>query len=622
MKDTALDPFQRPVLAFWHGTGFRLWIDGTAPPGMFRDSLPVGPNGEPMQAVLMAESELTAAVFILDGKPRRVVAFTPASCALLFESPEGLAALLWRALAELDSNPAPAPYCFALAEYALKQTKQPIDAPLRNRLGVAIHEVLSSLRLELAGQVHSPPSWWKETGQDGVLELDKRFCRSLARHFGDSGRAFGEAYMRDLRERIAAAKDPELAAWSGWVDPDAGGSWSRALGYMAYLVWTARVSPAVSDEATRDKASVVYMHRGVVMPLQDVQARGTNLNLFDPERLEQRSKVPAESVDTSAELVSADGRTVAEVTRDGRVVAEIASVPGFTLDAIIRGSRALGTVAGHRLVRAVVTQVHENLRRVKARERGLIMAAADRPDEAAELARNAAQEIDLGLNDPGWVVFPGGWRGFRETLRIPENPKGVRLGKDLVTAGHALRFSGRGYQVSGLWTSISLKRGSRHRPGFLALYAGACFMPRFVNALPPDVRAVRWRVPELRHEPPVSTLNSKQQGPAWNLARLVMLELVEKAPQLLADGAVVISEPRWAQLGEVARVANKQALECILERFTAGDDDAPPFLVRDGDRWTLASPHRAEQEYILDGARTRAARQATTRKSRAKRGRK
>jgi hypothetical protein len=163
-----------------------------------------------------------------------------------------------------------------------------------------------------------------------------------------------------------------------------------------------------------------------------------------------------------------------------------------------------------------------------------------------------------------------------------------------------------------LWT-WSERRGTKKAPGEVAFVLGDALTPGYAdvmsrdgNALP--ARIARRLVPELRYEPPMGGARERDQGPIWTLHRLMLLEMVDHAEQLAADGGVVITRPRWLELAQHAGVS-ASIVDRTLDAWVTGEAESAPALVERlaADAWTLANWHGPELEFIAAGGAERAA---------------
>ncbi|MFH1498808.1 MAG: hypothetical protein ABII82_13385 [Verrucomicrobiota bacterium] len=122
----------------------------------------------------------------------------------------------------------------------------------------------------------------------------------------------------------------------------------------------------------------------------------------------------------------------------------------------------------------------------------------------------------------------------------------------------------------------------------------------------PSLRYKR-KVPLIQRVPLSGRHN--EDGAQWALAFGVLCLLVDRAPELLKFGGVLIDRRLWEQAAERARMP-LSALTGAMEVFTSGTGNGPnrtpPLLEAvTHDRWHLSKEHAAEREYLERGARDR-----------------
>jgi hypothetical protein len=360
---------------------------------------------------------------------------------------------------------------------------------------------------------------------------------------GDHGKLLAERVRKKSRDRWSSGEDLALL----WAAPDNpfGAKWVE---YLAEALWIDRVRANLERAAHRSPAIVRATLVDRVIPSMTRQA------VF-PE------------FDDGA-IVDARGSTI------GR----IALTTGATLEAVRHGADALGKVPGHRLIRALVHRSHEAWNR--------------------------------GNHDPRRVSFEGGWTGLLDALRVSR--KELTLVKDIAQAGQCIVWNTNHTKNGGLWT-WSERKGSKAAPGEVSFVLGDVLTPGYGKELSRvggnglAARIARRLVPELRFDPPMGGARERDHGGIWTLHRLMLVELVDKAEQLHADGAALITPQEWQELARKARVSPNIILR-TLDGWVAGEsENAPPLLDRVAtDAWTLASSHAPEREFIAAGGARRA----------------
>lgn len=269
------------------------------------------------------------------------------------------------------------------------------------------------------------------------------------------------------------------------------------------------------------------------------------------------------------------------IVRDirGQVLGRIALTTDTTIQLVRRGAHALGTLPAHRLIRTLVHRSHE------AWNRGEPLANR--------------------------VTFQGGWGGLLRDIGS-DSRNNYETIKAIAVAGQCIVWETPHAQGGGLWMWTE-RRGTKKAPGEVAFTLGDALTPGYADALTRTgdslpARVARRLVPELRYEPPMGGARERDQGPIWTLQRLMLLELVDKAEQLATDGGVEIKQTRWLELARDAGVG-ATILERTLDAWMAGESEQAPALIElvERDRWTLASPHTPERNFIIEGGRERAA---------------
>ena len=269
----------------------------------------------------------------------------------------------------------------------------------------------------------------------------------------------------------------------------------------------------------------------------------------------------------------------------GEVLGRMVLVPGVTAEAFSRGMRGLQSVHAHRFVHRLVHRSHD----------AWLGAAPD-------FRR---------------VVFEGGWRGL--AAEIGYTKKDTRALKEIVQAGACIQWATPHARGGGLWLWDEY-RGSRAGPGAVSIVVGEALAPGLASRLKAghvntlQARQARQLVPELRYEPPMAGVRGQEQGAVYSLARLVVLELVDRAEELHKHGAARISKRRWRELAKLAGVP-ASILDRVIAGFLDGDDRTPPLLTSPRPGWyTLADAHDLERDFVNNGGAKRAASRRNGRK--------
>jgi len=262
------------------------------------------------------------------------------------------------------------------------------------------------------------------------------------------------------------------------------------------------------------------------------------------------------------------------VMRDakGREVADIVLVDASITEQMVRaGANLFGSLAGHKLINFVVLEA----------------AARSALAEAGQLIRPDDLHID------------GGMAGLCELLGLPTATTNREMLRNILRAGACLHWRTKvmDHQGSGWWGwNETIGRGRRR--GELMITALAPLRPGFAAELSNRKQgrsADRKLVPELRHAPPLLSVRRNERGKVYTFGRLAVSSLVVHADQL-PDG-VRILDPDWLRMANEAGLP-LGVVDRVLDGFIAGDDESPPLLKRDGDRYTLSDAHPVERQHI------------------------
>jgi hypothetical protein len=346
-----------------------------------------------------------------------------------------------------------------------------------------------------------------------------------------------------------AARDLEAGgaadAWSIWAAKP--GSWSMVLRRLGAALWLRR-----EPEAAKNARNGPALARGVL--------RGEVVELM-----------------TTAQkwLPGMEGREVKD--QRGRIVATI-DAAAADLALVHEGLAALRAPVGHRLVKSLVLTAH---------------------------AQAAAGDTDARA-----VTFSGGWSALAEAAKW--GAKDYSTLRALAEAGQRVLWQGRNATSGGGWWTWSEKRGGPGRPGHVRFILGDRLLPGYGAALAHDegstleAREARRLVPELQYEPPTGGVHQHHHGAAWNLHRLLLVELVDNAEKLAEDGAVVIPERRWLELAKLAGLPEVH-LGRLLASWHEGESDLAPALIESsGQAFRLAAaPYSPEHNFIVDAGKTR-----------------
>jgi len=223
----------------------------------------------------------------------------------------------------------------------------------------------------------------------------------------------------------------------------------------------------------------------------------------------------------------------------------------------------------------------------------------------------------------GKVRFPGGWAELSNILQPGKRDMSVL--RDVVAAGEALKWrASAGWDGGVLWTCKETKMACVRSPSITftlspALQVGMAAALDTGGELPSY--GARILIPTLEAAIPLP--KTRGTAAAMALARLLVLEFVDRAVSVVDAGGLLVTPEHWRDLAVSARLHMK-ALPCILAAWQAGDASTPPFIkegVRE-DHWLLADAHKDDMAFILKGGCWRRDKRQENRVAGAKRWRK
>lgn len=228
-----------------------------------------------------------------------------------------------------------------------------------------------------------------------------------------------------------------------------------------------------------------------------------------------------------------------------------------------RGTGRLGSVSAHRVVRGLV-----------------------------ELGNR--QVLD-GHADPRVVVFEGGWVAFADAIGEQDST----VVREIVVALAHGCFSFPGGTSGNLLIVTEPQKATRGQRATVKVIIGDKLLPQFVHSLPDgqtrEAIENRQLVPIVGLPPFHGRKND--HGPQATLQMMFMTRLRAGAQELARTGWVRIPA---VELEALARDANlpKGLLPKVLDCWANGTADTAPFIVRDGDRFTLANTHAAALAFL------------------------
>lgn len=396
--------------------------------------------------------------------------------------------------------------------------------------------------------------------RDGMLALDADLADWLLRIDEEKN----EEQRDDARGRLAEYRESKRTAaalFARWLD---GG----ALRAAARALWRTSVAALWERQSTRSSPAVI---------------RAVAADRLIPAMAKQTQYLPG--FDDGA-IRDTRGREL------GRI-AEVATLDVGLLDQVRMGLDLLGSVPAHRLIRELVHRVHDQW-------------------EASDV-------------DARTVDFEGGWSALAQAIR--DQSSGHDRLRAILEAGQHVAWTHPAIgTIGGLWTWRAW-RGNQTRPGCVRITVGDALAPGLAAMLADTgntsdaARKARRLVPELRGDLPVDGVRDRDQGKAWTLHRLALIELVDRSTELATEGSVAIAPTRWRQLANDASFPI-DTLPRLLDVWQRGDNKAPPLLREtEPGRFTLADTHAAERAFIEASGKARIQGRENARKGNAKKDR-
>lgn len=416
-----------------------------------------------------------------------------------------------------------------------------------------------------ADEVKANPTLARDLLADELAPWSVDLLGEVTRLEGDDTDASAEGMLwLDLAlVRVLVRLDPELGEgargareiaatgdrWKLWADADT----PPGLVTFAGDLWSRRVRERWRRGVDRPPAMV----RAVVEPLNRL-ARGATLE------------------EVRCELVDARGERIAGRKPDD---SEVAAMP---VEVVRRGLKAWRSTTARRVVRFFALEAHAgevrgDLRPERLRIKGGLGGLAEGAGCGGHKARGIVRDVlNLGrwldLSIRGGLEVHGLWTWNQHRAEAPG------LARELVVNLNPDVF------LSGVATDMKHTMGDGTR----------------------DARRARLLVPVLRHEVPFRIPNKAERGLVWSVADSALVVLVDRAPELVAEGGVRIDLAAWRQLVDEAGLDEARA-GTVRDLLLEGDGEAPSMLRHvGGDRYTLAEVHAPELAFIVsrvDGRR-------------------
>lgn len=230
-----------------------------------------------------------------------------------------------------------------------------------------------------------------------------------------------------------------------------------------------------------------------------------------------------------------------------------------------RGLELFGSIQAHRIVRHVVVEGH--------------------------------RRAITGEADPRVLRYQGGWSALAAQANVTEADDARAIVVALAHAAHELTDGTHGNLLA-----YTARRGAPGRPGLVSLTLGDMLLPHFVHSLDPS----KARTPtENRRLVPIVDFagfvgRNNDHAAQATLQMMLMARLRDAAAELAETGTVRITDVEFAALAHDACLT-PALLPKVIDRWTRDGDDGPAFMVKAGDRYTLA-PHFAPALAFLEAA--------------------
>jgi hypothetical protein len=346
---------------------------------------------------------------------------------------------------------------------------------------------------------------------------------------------------RPLTKVQSYARAVAKLAWTAdkWDDP-----WTAAM-FVADAWWKLKVRNELPAYARPGLPSDVLSNITQVRHLQR-----------DDELSRQRSQAAGKEITTWAATTSG---------------VPVVGLDVANLDASLVDPKLLRGLPAQRLLRFVMHRAHELY------------------DETGDLGSATRITVD------------GGWRGLAEALGMRTGEKATKVAELTAKAMQAAWVkTPRG--EGGLFLVHHEKRGpGRREEVSLTIHENGPLSPRFV------ARELQGHSPKIVPVPLPSLMppmvgRPNEHGAIATLQLLTLRELRLKATELVEQGAVAISRARWNELAKESGVPLPLVDE-LLTAWRTGDEDAPPFIVTNGELVDLAPAYAKERRFIEDGGR-------------------
>jgi hypothetical protein len=404
---------------------------------------------------------------------------------------------------------------------------------------------------------------------DGLHPHDEALAKQLE-SIGAEGRA-GAAKLRKAPDKSAARWAPYVHAAMVTVDVSGEKPEARfprayppskplhAAKYLAQALWLDVVRPKLDRLSSSHAALARVVHVDVIGLLRP------GLSVRDNH------------------IVDTDGRQRMLWTQSQAL--DVPTVEMGALPKLLkRGIEKLGSIQAHRIVRHVVVEGH--------------------------------RRVITGEADPRVLRYQGGWSGFAQQANVTEPEDAREIVFALAHAVHELPDGAHGNLL--LYT---VRRGTKGNPGSITITLGDMLLPHFVHSIDQSKGRAATEHRQLVPIVDFAGFVGRNNGHAAQATLQMMLvaRLRTAAAELAETGAVTIRDSELLDLAAEAGLS-RDLLPKVIDRWTCDGDDAPAFLVKQGDRYTLAEHFRPALDFLVDAGQQSIARSKAGKASVARRG--
>ena len=208
------------------------------------------------------------------------------------------------------------------------------------------------------------------------------------------------------------------------------------------------------------------------------------------------------------------------------------------------------------------------------------------------------RRLMAGEPDARVLRFTGGWSALASDASVNHGEDARAIVIALAHAPHELPDGAHGNLLSYTW-----KPHAPGRPALLSVVLGDMLLPHYVYAIAGKTRSRA----EARHLVPVVDFpplhgRPNEHGAQLTLQMTFMARLRAGAVELANTGTVRIPDSEMAEMARDSGLPAKLLPE-VLARWEEGKGDKPPFIVRNGDRYTLAPAFAVALDFMAAAGR-------------------